>query len=155
MLKSTIPFANIRFFDDTPTVGDLERRFSRFLRNLREQRDTALRIETKTEHRSLAFVAEIEMSKDTLPSKWPEEIVSEDRDLYCSDFPQGTQLDEHRWTSLPDFEASMAFQWLLKSTLENGGSASFGYLSQKLHNDVYDDPTPYRRAIKDLLANLL
>lgn len=49
MLKSTIPFANIRFFDDTPTVADLERRFSRFLRNLREQQDTALRIETKTE----------------------------------------------------------------------------------------------------------
>lgn len=102
-----------------------------------------------------AFVAEIETSKNTLPSKWPEGIVSENRDLYCSDFPQGTQIDEDRWTSRADFEAGMAFQWLLKSTLEKGGSASFGYLSQKLHNDVYDDPTPYRRAIKDLLANLL
>lgn len=49
MLKSTIPFANIRFSDDTPTVAGLERRFSRFLRNLREKRDTAIRIETKTE----------------------------------------------------------------------------------------------------------
>ena len=49
MLKSTISFANIRFFDDTPTVAGLEHRFSRFLRNLREQRNTALRTETKTE----------------------------------------------------------------------------------------------------------
>lgn len=49
MLKSTIPFANIRFFDDTPTVADLERRFSRYLRNLREQRETALRIDANTE----------------------------------------------------------------------------------------------------------
>ena len=39
MLKSTIPIANIRFFDDAPTLAALERRFSRFLRNLREQRE--------------------------------------------------------------------------------------------------------------------
>ena len=44
MLKSTIPFANIRFFDDVPTVTALERRFSQFLRNLREQRDATRRI---------------------------------------------------------------------------------------------------------------
>jgi hypothetical protein len=49
MLKSTIPFANIRFFDDVPTVPALERRFSQFLRNLREQRDTTRRIEAKLE----------------------------------------------------------------------------------------------------------
>lgn len=103
----------------------------------------------------LAFVAGLETSENTLPSKWPEGILSENRDLYCSDFPQGTPNDADRWMSLSDLKASMAFQWLLKSTRGNGGSASFGYLSQKLHNDVYDDPTPYRRAVKDLLANLL
>lgn len=37
MLKPTIPFANIHFFDATPSVAALDRRFSRFLGNLREQ----------------------------------------------------------------------------------------------------------------------
>ena len=45
MLKSTIPFANIRFFDEAPTVSKLELRFSKFLKNLREQRDTARSVE--------------------------------------------------------------------------------------------------------------
>ena len=45
MLKSNIPIANIRFFDKTPTVADLERRFSRFLRGFREQRCAAEQIE--------------------------------------------------------------------------------------------------------------
>jgi hypothetical protein len=47
VLKSTILGANIRFFDNIPMVAALERRFSRFLRHLREQRDTAPRIEAK------------------------------------------------------------------------------------------------------------
>ena len=45
MLKSNIPVANIRFFDDTPTVADLERRFSRFLRGFRDRRCVAQQIE--------------------------------------------------------------------------------------------------------------
>ena len=45
MLKSNIPIANIRFFDNTPTVADLERRFSRFLRGFRERRCVAQQIE--------------------------------------------------------------------------------------------------------------
>lgn len=36
MLKSTIPFANIRFFDDVPTVSRLEMRFTKFLGQLRD-----------------------------------------------------------------------------------------------------------------------
>ena len=49
MLKSNIPIANIRFFDKTPTVADLERRFSRFLRGFREQRCVAQQIERVAE----------------------------------------------------------------------------------------------------------
>ena len=45
MLKSNIPVANIRFFDKTPTVADLERRFSRFLRGFRERRCVAQQID--------------------------------------------------------------------------------------------------------------
>lgn len=49
MLKSNIPVANIRFFDDTPTVADLERRFSRFLRGFRDRRCVAQQIERVAE----------------------------------------------------------------------------------------------------------
>ncbi|MGC1496307.1 MAG: AAA family ATPase [Sulfitobacter sp.] len=49
MLKSNISIANIRFFDKTPTVADLERRFSRFLRGFREQRCVARQIESVAE----------------------------------------------------------------------------------------------------------
>ena len=45
MLKSNIPIANVRFFDKTPTVAELERRFSRYLRGFREQRCAAEQIE--------------------------------------------------------------------------------------------------------------
>jgi len=49
MLKSNIPVANIRFFDKTPTVADLERRFARFLRGFRERRCVAQQIERVAE----------------------------------------------------------------------------------------------------------
>jgi len=49
MLKSNIPIANIRFFDNTPTVADLERRFSRFLRGFRERKCVVQRIERAAE----------------------------------------------------------------------------------------------------------
>ncbi|WP_390910999.1 AAA family ATPase [Pseudosulfitobacter sp. SM2401] len=49
MLKSTIPFANIRFFDDVPTVSRLEMRFTKFLRQLRDRRETERLIEAKAE----------------------------------------------------------------------------------------------------------
>ncbi|WP_372992124.1 AAA family ATPase [Sulfitobacter sp.] len=45
MQKSNIPISNIRFFDKTPTVADLERRFSRFLRGFREQRCATEQVE--------------------------------------------------------------------------------------------------------------
>ncbi len=51
MLKSTIPIANIRIFDDAPTVVALERRFSRFLRDLREQRENAQQTEIRVDGR--------------------------------------------------------------------------------------------------------
>jgi hypothetical protein len=103
----------------------------------------------------LAFVSNLETSSTISHGNWPKELFCERRDLYCSDFPQRTVEDVDRWDSVTALRRSLAFQWLLDTTRENGGSASFGYLSQKLHKAVYDDPAPYRRTIKDLLANLL
>lgn len=66
MLKPTIPFANIRFFNDTPTAADLERRFSRFLRNLRERQQAALQIESKVDG---GFEGALEFFSSTLSNK--------------------------------------------------------------------------------------
>lgn len=85
---------------------------------------------------------------------WPEEVVIEDRDMYCSDFPQIFPSDDLRWSGFAPLKETIAYQWLLNQ-VETHGEPSFGLLSSLLHNDVYDDPAPYRREIKELLANLL
>lgn len=46
------------------------------------------------------------------------------------------------------------FQWL-NQVLSDNESKHFGYLSHQLHNDLFDDPAPYRKTVKDLVRNLL
>jgi hypothetical protein len=53
------------------------------------------------------------------------------------------------------FRWSNAYMWLLNVLKENGGCMFFGELSQKLHNALISDPKPYRREVKQMLANLL
>lgn len=53
------------------------------------------------------------------------------------------------------FRWSNAYLWLLGTLRENGGSMFFGELSVSLHNAVVSDPKPYRKDIKEMLANLL
>ena len=94
------------------------------------------------------------VSTDSLTG-WPDTIFVEERDLYCSDFPQNSTAVSLRWKDIEEFKLSPAYLWLIRSVEKNGGSASFGWLSKELHTDVYDDPAPYRRNIKELLQNLL
>jgi hypothetical protein len=53
------------------------------------------------------------------------------------------------------FRWSNAYMWLLNVLKENGGCMFFGELSQNLHNALISDPKPYRREVKQMLANLL
>jgi phosphatidylserine/phosphatidylglycerophosphate/cardiolipin synthase-like enzyme len=53
------------------------------------------------------------------------------------------------------FRWSNGYMWLLNVLKENGGCMFFGELSQKLHNALISDPKPYRREVKQMLANLL
>ncbi len=101
------------------------------------------------------FIEQLDTVSNNTPASWPDAIFVEERDLYCSDFPQNTTADSFRWNDIEKFKVSPAYLWLISSVEENGGSASFGWLSKKLHTDVYDDPAPYRRNIKELLENLL
>ena len=47
------------------------------------------------------------------------------------------------------------YQWLTHSCADAGGRARYGDLTHRLHNNLLDDPIPYRSSIKDLLSNLL
>ena len=53
------------------------------------------------------------------------------------------------------FRWSNAYLWLLTALKENGGCLYFGALTEKLHNTLISDPKPYRRDVKQMLANLL
>lgn len=50
---------------------------------------------------------------------------------------------------------SNAYLWLLTTLKENNGCLYFGVLTEKLHNTLISDPKPYRRDVKQMLANLL
>lgn len=51
------------------------------------------------------------------------------------------------------FKRSNSYRWL-QSILSEVNSLSFGAVSAKLHSAILDDPSPYRRDIKILVANL-
>lgn len=53
------------------------------------------------------------------------------------------------------FRWSNAYLWLLTMLKENNDCLYFGTLTEKLHNTLISDPKPYRRDIKQMLANLL
>ncbi|MEH6737267.1 MAG: AAA family ATPase [Sulfitobacter sp.] len=78
MLKSNVPIANIRFFDKTPTVVELERRLSRFLRGFREQRCAAGQIDRSVEDEPTETFA---LSVNSLSTQ--DKIKIERRALRC------------------------------------------------------------------------
>jgi len=54
------------------------------------------------------------------------------------------------------FLSSRAYKWLLQVLQqEDNEEIYFGSLTHKLHNAMVSDPPPYRKEVKDLLANLL
>ena len=53
------------------------------------------------------------------------------------------------------FRWSNAFLWLLKLVKDNNGEIYFGEATVALHNALITDPKPYRRDVKQMLANLL
>lgn len=53
------------------------------------------------------------------------------------------------------FRWSNSYLWLLNVLKENDGCLFFGAITEKLHNALVSDPKPYRKDVKQLLANLL
>ena len=110
-----------------------------------------------TLNRMEAFLESIDASNTRytdLPYSWPTHVLVENRDLYCSDFPQDYPSNDVRWSSEETLKQTAAYLWIERVIIEHG-EVRFGFLSAKLHTDVFDDPAPYRRQIKTLLSNLL
>lgn len=90
---------------------------------------------------------------DTLFSyELPEEIIFQDGD-YISFLDENYQGDKEKIKE--SFRWSNAYLWLLNTVKENGGSMYFGEISSRLHDAIVSDPKPYRRDVKQMLANLL
>lgn len=53
------------------------------------------------------------------------------------------------------FRWSNSYLWLLNLLKENDGCLFFGAITEKLHNALVSDPKPYRKDVKQLLANML
>lgn len=53
------------------------------------------------------------------------------------------------------FRWSNAYLWLLNVLRENEGCLFFGAITEKMHSALVSDPKPYRKDVKQLLANLL
>ena len=88
-----------------------------------------------------------------VPNVWPDDLIEEKRVLYCSDFPQSSP-ESGVWVYSSSLQSSKAYDWLY-SVVSEHGHCSFGFLSSALHSALHDDPAPYRRNVKELLANLL
>lgn len=88
--------------------------------------------------------------------------------LFSYELPEDFNLVEGEYFSFLDytyygdmnafkevFRWSNAYLWLLKLLKDNDGEMYFGAVTEKLHNALVTDPKPYRRDVKQMLANLL
>ena len=53
------------------------------------------------------------------------------------------------------FRKTKLVRWLIKSLSEQDGEVYFGRATAMLHDQLFDDPKPYRQEVKTLLINLL
>ncbi len=103
---------------------------------------------------------------------WDDEIKSrfnpKIKTLFSHELPDKDSYDSGDYISFLDIEygedESMlkesfrwcnSYLWLLNSLKENDGCMYFGEITKKLHNALVSDPKPYRRDVKQLLANML
>ncbi len=89
-------------------------------------------------------------SEDFPPCRDPMIASSEDL-VFLNTFPNANR-DEIKQA----FKESKCYQWLMKLLLEREShEIYFGAVSAALHGVILNDPRPFRKDVKDLLANLL
>jgi len=135
---------------------------------------TATEIDEKTIHNMQNSIDQKET--ETYLDKWPEGVLEEEEGIWVQDFFWGdpglkTANDEQTHDleiiGISSFDIdeedlknhllqTRCIKWLigqLQSAPEN--QLYFGRLTQILHDDIKDDPAPYRKDVKTLLQNLL
>ncbi len=103
---------------------------------------------------------------------WPDDIIKDNEGIWSRDFfwkraGDGKNSDDLKLLGLSSFDVpsdlikervrqSRCVRWLTsKLQAQESGELYFGHLSKLLHDDLKDDPTPYRKDVKGLLSNLL
>ncbi|CBK74193.1 hypothetical protein CIY_13930 [Butyrivibrio fibrisolvens 16/4] len=114
----------------------------------------------------------IEQSEKQKSYRWNTEITKRFNPsintLFSYELPEDFSFVEGEYFSFLDytfsgdleafkevFRWSNAYLWLLKLVKDNDGEMYFGAVTEKLHNALVTDPKPYRRDVKQMLANLL
>ncbi|MCA0972259.1 hypothetical protein LCM20_16745 [Halobacillus litoralis] len=103
------------------------------------------------------FIHKQHDSMTTLNNMWCSEMLysSSPYDLYSRDCSLLgiTSKDSGDMDLIKDrFMKTKVYRWLWEAFDEE---AYFGYLTKKLHSSLIDDPSPYRKDVKEYLSNLL
>lgn len=118
---------------------------------------------------------QVDTANDMFDVKWPSEILDlqcpDYSVLFAEDFPQGLDpFDDGKdelgflvsdWSEnvsdiRSQLEVSKCYLWLKNVLIEKDNhEIYFGEATAKLHDVLLDDPKPYRKEVKELLANLL
>jgi hypothetical protein len=118
------------------------------------------------------YISTIDSGATTNSKDWPKEIFQPNTDLWVSDLlwnsPSDLSSNSHDMGLLDirspasskevskAFVNTKVFKWLYATLKDSeSGELYFGSLTAALHKNLCDNPTPYRRAIKDLLSVLL
>ena len=109
-------------------------------------------------------------------AEWNREILDLVNDeittLFTQDFPKSKSPDnilpnDYLLLQLPScitdktaiksaFVSTIGFKWLVQTLkAANNNQLYFGEITARLHDSLVNDPRPYRKEVKDLLANLL
>jgi hypothetical protein len=112
--------------------------------------------------------AETNREKVGTITEWPVSIISYQEKIWVTDFPwinlndknnPEVSINHDRYLFGDDGEGffkSKCCNWLKKVLREKEDhEIYFGELTAKLHDDLMDDPAPYRKEVKALLANML
>ena len=115
---------------------------------------------------------QIEASQPGKKYVWDDEIKNmfnpRITTLFSYELPDKTEFCNGEYVSFLDIEYngdvsllkesfrwSNSYLWLLTVLKENDGCMYFGSITEKLHNSLVSDPKPYRKDVKQLLANML
>lgn len=89
--------------------------------------------------------------------KWPDDLFPKERRIWVNDFLWLLRKQESSDVEMRKvFSNSNAYRWLiqiLKSKSQFG--LRYGELTKILHEDLCDDPSPYRTNVKELLSGLI